>query len=288
MGLTPMASSPNRSVTGRSPQRNWRAARLSTIVEFNGGSHWDNRNKIMTTDRKGLFAGCALVAATLIGTLSARAAEPLPVIELYTSQGCSSCPPADRLFESYSKRTDVIALSFAVDYWDYLGWKDTLASPRFTERQRDYARHRGEGQVYTPQAVIDGRAHAVGSDRSAIEAALAKRPGGAATNGLRIAVSSDKRRLALETSGPGPRTPCTVWIATVSPTVTVKVERGENRGRQITYTNVVRKIEAVAAWDGKPAQLPIALDEPAGTGLRHVALIQDGKGGPLVAGAWLD
>jgi hypothetical protein len=114
-------------------------------------------------------------AAIALGALLAAgpaAAETRAVIELFTSQGCSSCPPADALLAEYADRDDVLALSFNVDYWDMLGWKDTLASHDNTERQRNYALARGDGQVYTPQAVIDGRTHVVGSNRDAIEAAL--------------------------------------------------------------------------------------------------------------------
>src|SRR5262245_56726796 len=111
--------------------------------------------------------------ATLHTSAAAQATPAKVVLELFTSQGCSSCPPADALFETYTKRDDVIALSVPVDYWDRLGWKDTFASREHTNRQHDYAFARGDGQVYTPQVVISGRSHVVGSSRSAIDGAIA-------------------------------------------------------------------------------------------------------------------
>ena len=107
------------------------------------------------------------------GKASNTAATPVTVIELFTSQGCSSCPTADALLESYADRPDVVALTLPVDYWDYLGWKDTLASPKFSARQRTYAKARGDGRVYTPQVVINGLQHAVGSSATDIDRAIA-------------------------------------------------------------------------------------------------------------------
>jgi hypothetical protein len=107
-------------------------------------------------------AGCLLSASAAAQT----AVKSPPVLELFTSQGCSSCPAADALFKAYAARRDIVALSMPVDYWDYLGWKDTLGSPKFSRRQRDYAKQRGDGQVYTPQVVVNGRTHVVGSSKS--------------------------------------------------------------------------------------------------------------------------
>src|SRR5437868_13003779 len=110
----------------------------------------------------------ALSCLAVLFVLPAQA-EPRAVIELFTSQGCSSCPAADKLIAEYSRDPSVIALSLAVDYWDYLGWKDTLALSGHTSRQRAYAKARGDREVYTPQVVIDGAEHALGSDKAAIE-----------------------------------------------------------------------------------------------------------------------
>src|SRR5271167_3751120 len=111
---------------------------------------------------------CAIVAVVR----PAVAAEPRAVIELFTSQGCSSCPPADKVVGELAKDPSVIALSMPIDYWDYLGWKDTLADSRFSARQKAYSHMRGDRDVYTPQAVINGSAHVIGSDRAGIEGAI--------------------------------------------------------------------------------------------------------------------
>src|SRR6516165_10211815 len=121
----------------------------------------------------GYCLACALAAVSAAAFLCSSAqAQTRAVVELFTSQGCSSCPPADKLLGELAKRDDLLALSLPIDYWDYLGWKDTLASHDFSERQREYAQSRGDGAVYTPQAVINGTDDMVGSDRSAIESAV--------------------------------------------------------------------------------------------------------------------
>src|ERR1700750_688452 len=114
-----------------------------------------------------VVAACGLI---LLG--DAAAADPRAVVELFTSQGCSSCPPADKLLGELAKDANVIALSLPIDYWDYLGWKDTLADKRFTARQKAYSHMRGDRDVYTPQVVVNGSAHVVGSDRAKIEGAI--------------------------------------------------------------------------------------------------------------------
>src|SRR5262249_58863578 len=116
-----------------------------------------------------LVAGCVVASVVM-----ARAGEPRALLELFTSQGCSSCPPADRLVGQLANDPSLIALSVPIDYWDYLGWRDTLANPAHSARQRAYARARGDGQVYTPQIVVNGSTHALGSDQAAIERAIAQ------------------------------------------------------------------------------------------------------------------
>src|SRR5215467_1612925 len=114
----------------------------------------------------------AVAACGLFLLGDAASADPRAVVELFTSQGCSSCPPADKLLGELAKDPNVIALSLPIDYWDYLGWKDTLADKRFTARQKAYSHMRGDREVYTPQVVINGKVHAVGSDRAGIEEAI--------------------------------------------------------------------------------------------------------------------
>src|SRR5215469_8669907 len=126
--------------------------------------------------RDGLFRDCLMWAIAVVCTsasFSYASAEPRAVIELFTSQGCSSCPPADKLLAQFTADPSLIPISLPIDYWDYLGWKDTLADPRNSARQRAYSRVRGDREVYTPQVVVNGSMHALGSDRDAIEAAIA-------------------------------------------------------------------------------------------------------------------
>src|ERR1700742_4940255 len=115
----------------------------------------------------GAIGVCAIVAI-----VAPAHADPRAVVELFTSQGCSSCPPADKIIGDLAKDPNVIALSMPIDYWDYLGWKDTLADSRFSARQKAYSHMRGDRDVYTPQAVINGSAHVIGSDRASIEGAI--------------------------------------------------------------------------------------------------------------------
>src|SRR5580700_8478930 len=118
------------------------------------------------------YASASLIAGLLIATYVAARAEPRALLELFTSQGCSSCPAADKLLGELSADPSLVALSVPIDYWDYLGWKDTLANPAHSARQRAYAHLRGDRQVYTPQIVVNGSTHALGSDRAAIERAI--------------------------------------------------------------------------------------------------------------------
>ena len=209
-----------------------------------------------------------------------RAVTPVRgVVELFTSQGCSSCPPADRLITDLAKSPDVIALSFNVDYWDYIGWKDTFADPAFTARQKAYAARRGDGQVYTPQAVIDGVTHVVGSDRQEISGALTSsaRKQGAMTVPITLDMKGDK--VAIDVAGASAEGPhkATVWLLDTIPSKTVAVGRGENKGRSITYTNVVRKMSRLGDWTGAPAHFEIAsrLNDSG-----YVVLLQDSEPGP--------
>lgn len=192
-------------------------------------------------------------------SLPAVAEAPRAVIELFTSQGCSSCPPADRLLEEFSRREDLVALTYPVDYWDYLGWRDTLASAANSQRQRDYAENRGDRAVYTPQIVVNGQEHVVGSDRAALRAALDK------AAPLPAAVSLKRVGDVLEIRVNG-RLPPGVAMASVSlvglaPPVEVTIGRGENRGRSVTYVNVVRELHAVGMWEGGSATFRLPLRE---------------------------
>ncbi len=228
------------------------------------------------------------VLATALAAGAARA-ERIDVIELFTSQGCSSCPPADAVIAEMADRDDVLTLSFNVDYWDYLGWKDTLASPENTARQKAYAHFRGDRAVYTPQAIVNGMMHAVGSDRMSLKNALQSTGDkldkraieiSARREGDEIVVDTGKTRGVL--SWPKP---ATVWMVVYDKARTVKIERGENRGRTITYANVVKRIEPIGTWRGKAASFRAPVPEP---GVRCAIFLQEGDGrapGPILAAA---
>ena len=218
----------------------------------------------------------ALAACGLFIGLASANAEPRCVIELFTSQGCSSCPPADRLLGELATNPDVLALSFPVDYWDYIGWKDTLAQPAFAARQKAYAGARGDGQVYTPQAVVDGTTHAVGSDRAEVQAAIATATG---NGGLSVPVRLAKAGTGLKIEiGGGAGKSAEVWLLRVTHEKSVAIGRGENSGRTVTYTNVVRSMTRIGDWTGeaKSFDAPEAKG-PDGDG--YVALLQARSGG---------
>jgi hypothetical protein len=239
-------------------------------------------------------AAAALAAAILCLTagVPVQAAENPPVVvELFTSQGCSSCPPADEYLGELTKRKDVIALTFPVDYWDYLGWKDTLASPANTKRQHNYAARRGSRQVYTPQMVIDGRVDAVGSRRSQVEAEIDKLqrsktgewvPVKVVTKGDAVMVSAPGRESSQAQSA-------TLWLALFTEKATVDIRRGENTGREITYHNVVRQMMPIGRWSGKPVSIDLPKSDIMGQGYDGCAVILQTNGmGPIIGAALID
>lgn len=195
----------------------------------------------------------------LLGSAGVASAAPI-VIELFTSQGCSSCPPADALLAEYVQRDGVIALSLPVDYWNYLGWEDTLAKHAHTERQRSYAIARGDGEVYTPQMVIGGYLHAIGSDRAAIDEAIDEAQ---ATPQVPVAVVGYGSAVHI-TVGPsttGGPTWGTVWVILYDSQETVEIARGENAGRTVTYHNVVLEMHRLTMWRGDALNVELPLAE---------------------------
>ncbi len=202
------------------------------------------------------------------------AAHPT-VIELYQSQGCSSCPPADAVVNRFADRPDVIALSFAVTYWDDLGWKDTFGDPAYTARQWDYAHAAGRPQVATPQVIVNGKQPVLGSREGELNQAIARN---AVSDGPAITAQGNKVSV-----GAGKGGSATVWVVRYDPrTLNVPIRAGENGGRTIPHRNVVRQLVSVGQWNGKPASftLPAA---PANT--RTAILVQSGKGGPILSAA---
>jgi len=210
------------------------------------------------------------------------------VIELFTSQGCSSCPPADALFATFAARTDIIPLSLPVDYWNYLGWTDTLAKHEHTERQRSYALARGDGQVYTPQIVVAGGVHVIGSDRAAIEVAIAdalEQP----TVDVGVEVAGSAVHIEVAAGYPGGPMWGTVWIVLFDTAETVEIGRGDNAGRTVTYRNVVVDMHRLAMWRGQAMsfELPFAEMEEARADGAAILVQQERNGlpGPIVGAA---
>ncbi len=252
--------------------------------------------------RSAAAAACVLLAATLAlaqapgeavetppQTPSARA--PRPVIEMFTSQGCSDCPAADALLKQFIDEKNVIGLTLPVDYWDYLGWKDTLAGPRNAERQREYAQRFGIGTVYTPQAVVNGAAEVLGSSQSEIERALNATETALGSSRIPVHFWHYGNNVIIETGGePQSFEPkeSTIWLAVVQKVVEVEVKGGENRGKTLTYYNVVREFTPVGIWNGRPTTIRLsraAIMRPETEDL--VVLIQEANAGPIIGAASL-
>jgi hypothetical protein len=224
-------------------------------------------------------APALLVAGFMIASfVTARAGEPRAVLELFTSQGCSSCPPADRLVGQLAADPSLIALSVPIDYWDYLGWRDTLANPGHSARQRAYARSRGDGQVYTPQIVVNGAADALGSDQAAIERAITQtdRKTGAMSLPVTLAVNNGMLNVSVSVNDKAP--PAEVWLCPITKAVPVAIGRGENRGRTITYHNVVRNWLKLGALSGAQSNWNVPLAQIKAEGIdAAVVMVQEGS-----------
>lgn len=231
------------------------------------------------------LATLALAAlAGLDGAARAETAGPTAVVELFTSQGCASCPPADEKLVELSRDPAILALTLPVDYWDYLGWQDTLAHPAHSARQRGYAAARGDRMVFTPQMVVNGAFACVGSKPQDVAAALETAQ--AHTPRLPVPVSVDVAGgEAAIRIGPGADAPAEVWLLAIDRAEEVAIGRGENSGRHATYANVVRGMAKVGDWTGAAASYSHAL---AGHGDFHVVLLQkrhgDAPGAILGAG----
>jgi hypothetical protein len=220
-----------------------------------------------------------LVVLSAAPALGADPAHPV-VIELYQSQGCSSCPPAIANINALAGRPDVLALTFSVTYWDQLGWKDTFAKPAFTARQLDYAHARGTGQVATPQTIVNGRGVTNGGDRTGLIQAIRRADRGA--SGPAIEAASGR---VIVGAGQAAR-PATVWLVRYdSRTLNVPIRAGENNGKTLAHRNVVRSIFRLGSWTGVRATF--AVSPASNPAYRSAVLVQQGQGGPIVAAAKL-
>ncbi len=246
------------------------------------------KNRQNISRRSALLLGAAAASSLVSTGKSAIAGKKAPtIVELYTSQGCSSCPPADLLLGELSQNPDIITLSLNVDYWDYLGWRDTLGSPRHTKRQQAYAANLGKRQVYTPQMMINGHLDVVGSRRKEVFKTLKQ----ASSPGPRVPMNiiENKQDIVIDVSespSPALARKATVWVLITSPKVLVPVERGENRGKNITYHNVVRQIVPAGMWEGKSLRITLPKDGLGLQGKRDcVALLQQGTVGKVIGAA---
>jgi hypothetical protein len=226
------------------------------------------------TMASGAILRLATVFVGLAWAAGPAAAAPLPVVvELFTSQGCSSCPPADALLAELAKRDGVIALGFHISYWDRLGWKDPLSSEASTARQAAYARRFNGGQIYTPQIVVDGTSEMVGSDRAAVLAALgAARPVAAAP----VSFAADHRSVAIGAgAGQGQ-----VLLVRFARHRTTQVGAGENGGRTAEDANGVERLATLGSWNGAAVRFPV---EPPGDGEGLAVVVQAADGHMLGA-----
>jgi len=238
---------------------------MTAITTYNSISRWS-----------GAFGVCAIIAV-----IRPAHADPRAVIELFTSQGCSSCPPADKILGELAKDPSVIALSMPIDYWDYLGWKDTLADSRFTARQKAYSQVRGDREVYTPQVVVNGSLHVVGSDRSGIENAISLTTKSDGVMSLPITMTQAGKQINISVPASANAAAAMhgeVWICSITKAVPISIGRGENGGRQVTYHNVVRNLLKVGDWNGTPGNWSVPLENISREGVdAAVVYVQDGN-----------
>ena len=241
----------------------------------------------------GLSASAAAALAVIVfaepGMAEPAVPAPKAVLELFTSQGCSSCPPADALLAELGKRPGYVTLSYSVDYWNYLGWRDTLSSAANSARQRDYARMRGDGRVYTPQIVVDGLMHVNGSNEAAIE--MAMRNAAERLNDIKVPVNMHAEGDTLVIGiGAAPdksdRRSATIWLAIAQDEATVSITRGENSGKTLSYHHPVRELTPIGMWQGDAMTLRLPLKDLKTMGGDYlVTLLQVENAGPILGAA---
>ena len=229
----------------------------------------------------------ACVGLAMAGTAEARSRGPHGhherpvVVELFTSQGCSACAAADKLVDQLADENGVLALTFAVDYWDYLGWNDTFAKPEFSARQKAYEQRMALRDLSTPQIVVDGRSQLAGAETKGVEA-LIERAQRDRSDGPRLRLV---RRSHLVV-GPGARPAggADVWLVRYDPSArNVTVKRGDNRGQTIRERNVVRQLVRLGSWTGREKSYVLPTDGPDSAGLKTAILLQAAKGGRILA-----
>jgi hypothetical protein len=223
---------------------------------------------------------CLLLVSAVLAAAPASAAERPVVVELFTSQGCSSCPPADALLGELARRDDVLALAFHVDYWDRLGWKDPYASAEATRRQKAYARLLDSATVYTPQMVVDGRTDVVGSYRGEVLQAIAAARAGAAAVPVELAAQADGLHVRV---GDGAARAATLWLVGFDRHHETRVGAGENGGRTLAEWNVVRGFETLGDWRGAATEATVPAARLAG--YERVAVVLQATDGAILGAA---
>lgn len=223
-------------------------------------------------------------AALMTSCLAAPAlADMSPVVvELFTSQGCSSCPPADAMLTELAARDDVIALALHVDYWDYIGWKDVFAQPAHTLRQQDYARATGDTTIYTPQFVVAGKDFVVGARGMAVVDLIAEHRGHENPVAVALDWSGDTLTVDAEFEAVPADGGYVVQLVRILPEQTVDIVRGENAGKTIVYSNVVQSIDVLGAWDGAS---PVSYEADVTDAEQVAVIVQLGTNGPVVGAA---
>ena len=234
-----------------------------------------------------LLHGCVLAAALFVTSgmaAPAQADEQAPVVvELFTSQGCNTCPPADAYLGELAKRRDIVALSLHVDYWDYIGWKDPFAIAIATKRQRAYSSHLGRGFVYTPQIVVDGAAEAVGSHRNVVAREIEKARAVPSKFAVQLAYKGNDTVVVTLPGGESGGKESTIWLVLFDGKQTTDIKRGENGGKQLTYYNVVREFRRIGTWTGEPMTVTLKVDDDNRDGCAVLVQV-DGTGRIVGAG----
>jgi hypothetical protein len=237
----------------------------------------------------GLIAGLVGLALVFVPGAGAGYAKRPVVVELYTSQGCSSCPPADTLIGQLAQRKDVIALSLPITYWDMLGWKDTLASDVNTRRQKAYSTQMGHGGVYTPQIIVDGVSDVVGSRDQAVLAAINARAADMQAIPVTLTATPDEVHVAVAAAWDKAPHDATIWMFHILSKATVFIRDGENAGRTLTYHNIVRDVRPVGVWKGQAVSLDLPRREM--TRMPHDAVavvVQQGNYGRIIGAAMIE
>ncbi|WP_438278897.1 DUF1223 domain-containing protein [Nitrobacter sp.] len=228
-----------------------------------------------------LFGVCALGVCASVAVVRPTLADPRAVVELFTSQGCSSCPAADKILGDLSKDPSIVAMSMPIDYWDYLGWKDTLADNRFTARQKAYSLMRGDRDVYTPQVIVNGSAHVIGNDREAIDTAVRDTRKNEEVMSVPVSMAISGKQLNVSVASARADHPSDhgeIWICAIAKAVPIAIGRGENGGREVTYHNVVRSWLKVGDWTGKAGTWAVPIENIARDGVdAAVVYVQDGN-----------